>query len=37
VIPENQRNAVADFERSVTEKGLGRRSTAEPNHQSMKG
>jgi hypothetical protein len=31
VIPENQRKAVADFERSVMKKGARRRSKAEPN------
>jgi integrase len=31
VIPENQRKAVADFERSVMKKGAKRRSKAEPN------
>jgi hypothetical protein len=35
--PENQRQAIADFERSVTKKGVGWRSTAEPNNQLMKG
>lgn len=31
VIPENQRKAVADFERSVMKKRAKRRSKAEPN------
>jgi integrase len=31
VIPENQRKAVADFERSVMKNGAKRRSKAKPN------
>lgn len=37
VIPENQRKAVADFERSVMKKGGKRRSKADPGGLLMKG
>jgi hypothetical protein len=37
VFRENQRKAVTDFERSLTKKGSGKRSKAEPNQQLMKG
>lgn len=37
VIPENQRKAVADFERCVMKSGAKRRSKAEPSRQLMKG